>query len=195
MSNSDCSEADGARALMAQETVSELFQIAALMLGNEQEAADLVEETVATVEADPCSDARLAHEQARAQLVAIAVRRMTQSDPGAFAVPISESKATCIDADDLSAAGLTEQQLSALIQGPGRAKLRDWLEQLPLALRAVFVLRAVVGQDGECTAEGLRRNGGSGAAGWTGEQVGTAYRQALCSLATSLVSANSTVPA
>lgn len=195
MSTLDCGKEDGARALMAQETAIELFQIAALMLGDEQEAANLVEETFAKVEADPCADAGLAHDQARSQLVETAIRRMAQSHPGAFAVPLTEATDTCIDADDLSAAGLTEEQLSAMIQGPGRAKFREWLEQLPAGLRAVFVLRAVVGQDGEGTAESLRRSGAPGANRWKGEQVGVAYRQALCSLATSLVSATSATPA
>ena len=66
--------------------------------------------------------------------------------------------------------------------------MREWLERLAPALRAIFVLRAVAGQDGEQTAESLRQSGGRGAEAWRRDQVGTAYRQALCSLATCLMS-------
>ena len=55
--------------------------------------------------------------------------------------------------------------------------MREWLEQLAPALRAIFVLRAVAGQDAERTAENLRRSGDVGSQGWQREQVGTAYRQ------------------
>jgi hypothetical protein len=50
------------------------------------------------------------------------------------------------------------------------------------------VLRAVAGQDGEQTAESLRRSGATGAQAWRRDQVGNAYREALCSLATCLMS-------
>ncbi len=95
----------------------------------------------------------------------------------------------CIETDDLGAAGLTGEQFGALISGAGRAGMREWLERLAPALRAIFVLRAVAGQDGEQTAESLRQSGATGAQAWRRDQVGTAYRQALCSLATCLMSA------
>jgi hypothetical protein len=173
--------------LMAEDTALQLFQIAALMLGDEQEAVSLVEETVARVETDPCAEGTLAYAEARTLLVRTAVRRMAGLYPGAFAVPASQpADAACIETDDLGAAGLTGEQFGALISGAG---MREWLGRLAPALRAIFVLRAVVGQDGEQTAESLRQSGATGAQGWRREQVGTAYRQALCSLATCLMSA------
>ena len=105
-------------------------------------------------------------------------------------MPTSQpADAACIETDDLGAAGLTGEQFGALISGAGRAGMREWLERLAPALRAIFVLRAVAGQDGEQTAESLRQSGAKGAQAWRRDQVGTAYRQALCSLATCLMSA------
>ena len=119
-----------------------------------------------------------------------ALRRMAGLYPEAFAVPTSQpANAACIETDDLGAAGLTGEQFGVLISGAGRAGMREWLEQLAPALRAIFVLRAVAGQDGEQTAESLRQSGASGAQAWRRDQVRSAYRQALCSLATSLMSA------
>jgi DNA-directed RNA polymerase specialized sigma24 family protein len=189
MSEQDQGCTPEASQIMAQDTALQLFQIAALMLGNEEEAVSLVEESVAKVEADPCAEGTLAYTEARTLLVRTAVQRMAGLYPGAFAVPTSQPADGCIETDDLGAAGLTGEQFGALISGAGRAGLREWLNRLAPALRAIFVLRAVAGQDGEQTAESLRQSGATGANGWRRDQVGTAYRQALCSLATCLMSA------
>jgi hypothetical protein len=193
MSEQACNEV----ALTAQDSVEDLYQIAALMLGDEEEAASLVEEVVAHMDADPCADSVAANAQARSRLGETAVRRLAQLHPGAFSVPpASEAASGCIDAEDLGAAGLTGEELSALVRTQGRVKVRGWLEQLTPALRAIFVLRAIAGQDGEGTAESLRRSGAEGAEVWKREQVRTAYRQALCSLATSLITSQpAAVPA
>ena len=183
--------------LMAEDTALHLFQIAALMLGDEQEAVSLVEQSVARVEADPCAEGALAYDEARTLLVQTAVQRMAGLSPEAFAVPSAPpTDSACIETDDLDAAGLSGEQFGAMITGPGRARMREWLERLAPALRAIFVLRAVAGQDGEQTAESLRQSGATGAQAWRRDQVGTAYRQALCSLATCLMSAQTAlVPA
>ena len=75
---------------MAEDTAVQLFQIAALMLGDEQEAVSLVEETVAKVETDPCAEATVAYAEARSLLVHTAVQRMAGLYPEAFAVPAAE---------------------------------------------------------------------------------------------------------
>ena len=127
--------------LMAEDTALQLFQIAALMLGDEQEAVSLVEESVAKVETDPCAEGTLAYAEARTLLVHTAVQRMAGLYPEAFAVPAAQpADAACIETDDLGAAGLTGEQFSALVSGAGRAGLREWLERLAPALRAIFVL-------------------------------------------------------
>ncbi len=132
----------------------------------------------------------MAYAEARSLLVHTAMQRMAGLYPEAFAVPAAEpaDAASCIETDDLGAAGLTGEQFGALFSGAGRAGMREWLDRLAPALRAVFVLRAVAGQDGEQTAESLRQSGARGAQAWRRDQVGTAYRQALCSLATCLIS-------
>jgi DNA-directed RNA polymerase specialized sigma24 family protein len=189
MSRQDSSYAPESTHLMAEDTALQLFQIAALLLGNEDEAVDLVEETVARVEADPCAEGTLAYAEARTLLVRTAVQRMAGRDPAAFAVPAgAPANDTCIETDDLQATGLTGEQLGGLVSGAGRAGMREWLDRLAPALRAVFVLRAVAGQDGEQTAESLRQSGVKGAQAWRRDQVGSAYRLALCSLATCLMS-------
>jgi DNA-directed RNA polymerase specialized sigma24 family protein len=188
MIDQDCSQAPASK-LMAEDTASHLFQIAALMLGNEAEAVSLVEESVGRVEADPCAEATQAYAEARSLLVHTAVQRMAGLYPEAFAVPaVEQAETACIETDDLEAVGLTGEQMGVLISGAGRAGMREWLERLAPALRAIFVLRAVAGQDGEQTAESLRQSGATGAQAWRRDQVGTAYRQALCSLATCLMS-------
>ena len=189
MIEQDLGHATGTSHLLAEDSALQLFQIAALMLGNEQQAVSLVEETVAKVETDPCAEGTLAYLEARTLLVHIAVQRMAGLHPEAFAVPaIQAADAACIETDDLESAGLTGEQFGALIEGAGRAGMREWLERLAPALRAIFVLRAVAGQDGEQTAESLRQSGAIGAQAWRRDQVGAAYRQALCSLATCLMS-------
>jgi DNA-directed RNA polymerase specialized sigma24 family protein len=190
MSEQGLSYAPEASQLMAEDTALQLFQIAALLLGNEEEAVSLVEESVAKVETDPCAEGVLAYAEARTVLVRSAVQRMAGRNPEAFAVPASQpADATCIETDDLAAAGLTGEQIGALVAGAGRVGMREWLDRLAPALRAIFVLRAVAGQDGEQTAESLRQSGANGAQAWRRDQVGGAYRQALCSLATCLMSA------
>jgi DNA-directed RNA polymerase specialized sigma24 family protein len=190
MNEQDLGHPPEASHLMAEGTALQLFQIAALMLGDEQEAVSLVEETVAKVETDPCAEGQLAYAEARTLLVHTVVQRMAGLYPEAFAVPTAQpADAACIETDDLGAAGLTGEQFGALISGAGRAGMREWLERLAPALRAIFVLRAVAGQDGEQTAESLRQSGVTGAQAWRRDQVGTAYRQALCSLASCLMSA------
>jgi DNA-directed RNA polymerase specialized sigma24 family protein len=201
MNEQDLGPVAEARELMAEDTALQLFQIAALMLGDEQEAVSLVEEVVAKVEADPCAEGTLAYAEARTLLVRTAVQRMAGLYPEAFVVPTSQpADAVYIETDDLGAAGLAAglsgDQFGALISGAGRAGMREWLERLAPALRTIFVLRAVAGQDGEQTAESLRQSGATGAQAWRRDQVGTAYRQALCSLATCLMSAQTAlVPA
>ena len=194
MNEQDLGPVTEARQLMVEDTALQLFQIAALMLGDEEEAVSLVEECVAKVEADPCAEETLAYSEARTLLVRTAVQRMAGQYPEAFAVPTSQpADAVCLETDDLGAAGLSGEQFGALISGAGRAGMREWLERLAPALRAIFVLRAVAEQDGEQTAESLRQSGATGAQGWRRDQVGTAYRQALCSLATCLMSAQASL--
>jgi hypothetical protein len=183
--DNDCS---GKGLVRAQDAALELYQVAALLLGSEADALNLVEKTVSQVEIDPCAQAEVATEQVRRQLVGAAVAMMGQKNPQSFLAPpaAEQGNATCIEGDDLSAAGITPAELSELINGAGREEMRAWLEELPLAQRAIFVQRAVLGWDNGATAETLQQASGTGS-GWQPSQVGDVFRQALCSLATSLV--------
>jgi DNA-directed RNA polymerase specialized sigma24 family protein len=180
MGNQGCSE------WIAQDTATKLFQTAALLLGNEAEAVSLVEETLATVEVDPCADAANAQGLVQSQLVQAAIRKLSQLEPGSFAVVEGQGgSASCIEDDDIQASGISPEQLSYLLVGDGRQQLRNWLEHLPAAQRVVFVERAVLGQSNSATAASL--NAGGAGAGWTPDNVSQVFRQALCSLATSLI--------
>ena len=173
--------------LKAQDAAVELYQLAALMLGNESEALNLVESTVAQVEVDPCAEEEAAVDAARHHLIEAAVARMKQLDPQPFAAPVSGgSPVSCIEDDDLSAAGISPGQMAELIGGAGRSELRVWLDKLPLVQRAIFVQRAVLGWDNVATAASLDTGAGAKPA-WTAQQVSEIFRQALCSLANSLV--------
>lgn len=191
MADQGCGQGTGAGAALAENAALELFQIAALLLGNETEALGLVEATIAEVEIDPCADASAAGEIAQQRLVEGAIRRMDEQDPKAFALDAEPAgPAGCIEDDDITAAGLSPAKLADLIGGSGRDRLRRWLDQLPLAQRAIFVQRAVLGRDNTRTANTILESL-SASAGWNAERVSQMFRQALCSLANSLVHAAS----
>lgn len=184
MGNSDCE--DGR--LMVHDAAVELYQLAALMLGDESQAVELVEATVAQTTIDPCAEAEASVNAARLNLVETAVARLSQADPKAFdAPPLSaETGGSCIEGDDLSSAGISASQLAGMVSGPGRRTLRDWLNKLPVAQRAIFVERAILGWDNAAAAASLSK---AAARNWQPRQVSELFRQALCSLATSLVHA------
>src|SRR5277367_4231644 len=151
----------GCSDVLVQDTAAKLFQTAALLLGDGAEAVRLVEETMAGAEVDPCADGSQATAVLQNQLVQAAIRELSQREPGSFAAAeTSDGNGLCIDDDDVSAAGITSSQLSQLLQGEGRGQLRDWLEHLPPAQRAVFVERAMLGRDNAATAKTLRAAGG-----------------------------------
>lgn len=181
MGNQGCSD------VLVQDTAARLFQTAALLLGDGDDAVRLVEKTMAEAEVDPCADGSQATAVLENQLVQAAIRELSKREPGSFAATeTGGGNDLCIEDDDISASGVTSSQLSQLLLGEGRGQLRDWLEQLPVAQRAVFVERALLGHDNVATAQTLRTAGDETAAGWTPDKVSVVFRQALCSLANSL---------
>ena len=182
MADGDC---DDARSRV-HDAAGELYQIAALMMGDELQAVELVERAVAETRIDPCAEADASVEAARQALVETAVARLSEADPKAFDVPAQTEEASghCIDDDDLSSVGISAGQLASMMTGPERRTLRDWLNQLPVAQRTVFVERAILGWDNASAAASLSR---AAARNWQPGQVREVFRQALCSLATSLV--------
>ena len=178
----DCSDCDNSA--IVESAARELYQTAALFVGDENEAMQLVEQTVAAVEMDPCSDAVAARDAASYDLIRRSVARVAALRPAQMHPSSAIDLGGCVDTDDLSAAGITRQQLDDLLSGSGRTRMRQWLEGLGPVERSVFVLRAVMGRGGAVSAELLEQVTGDS---WTEAHVGGAYRAALCSLASSLV--------
>ena len=178
----------------------ELFQLASLLVGEQGKALQMIESSLATMEIDPCMEPSLAREQSRAQVVREALRQLADEQPAAFRAEDGAASAAdpCIQDDDLQAAGMTPAQLSDLLGEGGkpelRTGLREWLEQLPLLQRTIFVQRAVLGQGNDAAANLLREAGGTDASGWTPERVSGTFRRALCSLANSLAHAPAVEP-
>lgn len=164
----------------------ELYQTAALFVGDESEALQLVEQTVTSVEMDPCADVDGAKGAASRDLVQRALARLTVLRPAEMHPAASPELGGCVDTDDLAASGVARQQLDVLLSGRDRTSMRAWLEGLRPVERTVFVLRAVLGRSGAESADLLRQATGDT---WTESHVGGAYRAALCSLASSLVHA------
>jgi hypothetical protein len=178
-----------AASLEEEDGVLELFQTAALLLANQDEAVATVEQAVARAQIDPCAEPGRAQLESRELLVRLAVERAVAMDPASFKQDGFSGSDVCFDTEDLESTGVTAEQLSLLISVPGRTRLREWLEHLRPASRVVFVLRAMIGKDSAAVAEELRRANANGGAGWTPDQVGLVFRGALCSLASSLVHA------
>ena len=170
------------------DSVQELFQTAALILADQAEAIAAFEQAVAASDVDPCADPASAYMHTREVLTQMAVARAVAMNPAAFEPEaLTPANDVCLDTDDWAATGLTAQQLSEVVSGSGRTRLRDWLEHLRPAARVIFVLRAILGKDSATVAATLR--GAELKPGWTSEQVGQVFRGALCSLASSLVQA------
>lgn len=188
---------DGPEAACAgtNDPAGELFRIASLLTGDQGQAVELLEDVLAGVSTDPCADPAAFRNQTNARLINLSVRRISEKDPGAFQSPISASgpgdDEPCIDTDDLSAAGISRDEFVDLIESKqvGVGKTREWMERLPAALRVVFVLRAILGMNFDVIASELRDAAGAHGSGWTETAVRTAYRRALCLLASALVTA------
>jgi hypothetical protein len=170
--------------LKAENAAVEMYRFAALMLGSEAEALQLVENTVTAFEIDPCADPCAAKGLVRDRVLQGALEIMHRQDPASFAaVPAAAPVSACLD--DGEAAALSGEQIAEIVAGAGRGSFRDWLNRLSQAQRAVFVQRAVLGQDNAATASAINRL--ARPAVWTADAVGHLFRQALCTLASSLV--------
>jgi len=164
--------------------VRELFQTAALMLGDEMAALNLVEQSVAAVEMDPCADGAAARASYGRELVQRALGHVAALYPGQMQPAAAADLGGCVETDDLEAAGISRQQLEQMLSGSSRTRMRQWLEGLAPVERVVFVMRAVLGRSSADSASLLAHSTG---AAWDEVHVGGAYRSALCSLASALV--------
>lgn len=185
MAEDPCSGQSTEALTKAEHAAVEMYRFAALMLGNETEALRLVENTVASVDVDPCADPCAARGVVRERVLDGALAIMHRQDPASFDdLPPAETASGCIEDDGTGA--LSGDQLSELLTaGAGRGPLREWLNRLTQAQRAVFLQRAVLGRTNADTAKAINRIARPSV--WTAEAVGSLFRQALCSLASALV--------
>ncbi|HLJ76648.1 MAG TPA: hypothetical protein VKT75_04510, partial [Acidobacteriaceae bacterium] len=144
------------------------------MLGSEAEALRLIENTVASVEIDPCADPSAAGGLVRERVLDAALAIMHRHDPESFSAVPAAGLSSCLDDET---AALSGAELAELISQSGRSHLREWLNRLSQAERAVFVQRAVLGQDNAATASAMNRL--SRPAVWTPDAVARLFRQAL----------------
>jgi hypothetical protein len=169
-----------------------LYSLASMLVGEGEDSARLVETAIATAEVSVCHDPVVARKSSRRALCTAALDILEQRSPGSLAALEGlEPAATCIEDDDLDAAGVSSEELERMIAGPDRERVRTWLASLPTAVRTIFVLRAVAGFTTAETAALLKAHGGPRAAGWSGDAVREYFRQGLCSLASQLLQAAS----
>jgi hypothetical protein len=168
-----------------------LYSMTSMLVGEGEQSVRLVEHAIANAEVSACHDLEEARQSGRRALVTAALELLAKRSPGSLAAPEGlEPAAACIEDDDLASTGISSAELEKMIGGQERERVRSWLESLPAAQRAVFVLRAVAGFSATDTAALLRTHGGPQAAGWTPEGVRGAFRQGLCSLASQLLHAS-----
>lgn len=167
-----------------------LYSMASMLVGEGEDSIRLVETAVATAEVSSCTGPEEARRSSRRALVKAALEVLARRDADSLAAPEGlEHAVTCIEDDDLDAAGMSREELERMMAGPDRDRVRTWLESLPTALRTIFVLRAVAGFTASETAEMLAAHGGRKAAGWNAEAVRELFRQGLCSLASQMIKA------
>ncbi len=167
-----------------------LYNMASMLVGAGEDSVRVVEAAVTNAEISTCHDPVEGRRNSRRALSDAALDIIEQRHPGSLAAPtLLEAPGTCIEDDDLDAAGVSSAELERMIAGPDRDRVRKWLESLPTAVRTIFVLRAVAGFTAEETAELLAAHGGPKAAGWTAAAVRAVFRQGLCSLASQLIQA------
>jgi hypothetical protein len=180
---------------MIDQIAAGLYSMASMLVGEGEDSIRLVETAVANAEVSACLDSVQTRAQARKNsrraLSIAALNIIVQRNPGSLDAPKDlKPAATCIENDDLDAAGVSGQELETLLAGPDRDRVREWIAGLPTVLRTIFVLRAVGGFTAPETAELLAAHGGPQSAGWTPDAVREFFRQGLCSLASQLIHAS-----
>jgi hypothetical protein len=167
-----------------------LYSMAAMLVGEGENSIGLVETAVARTEVLAGSDATEARQNSRRALCTAAIELIAKRNPGSLAAPEGlEHAVTCIEDDDLEAAGISRQELEHMLAGPNRENVKNWVESLATQTRVIFVLRAVAGFTADETAATLAGHGGKGAEGWNADAVREIFRQGLCSLASQLIHA------
>ena len=121
VAGSPCSGSEAV--VRAENAAVEMYQFAALMLGDEAAALSLVENTVASVDVDPCADPAAAKGLVRERVLDGALEAMQRQDPAAFAeVPAALQGGGCIEDDAVPLSGAEIAELVA--EGGPRAAAR-----------------------------------------------------------------------
>jgi DNA-directed RNA polymerase specialized sigma24 family protein len=184
---------DGAESFASIQEIFELvaaglYSLAAMLVGEGEDSARLVEEAIASAQVSPCADPQNARRCSRRALAIAALKLLAARCPGCLDAPQGLVQASiCIEGDDLATAGISTGELESMISGTERERVREWLASLPTWMRTVFVLRAVAGFNAAATAALLKLHGGPQAAAWTPKAVSEVFRQGLCSLASQVL--------
>ena len=167
-----------------------LYSMAAMLVGEGEDSIGLMEAAIARSEVLTGRDATEAERSTRRALCMAAIELIAERNPGSLAAPKGLQHAqTCIEDDDLEAAGISREELEQMLAGPNRASVRNWIEGLATETRVIFVLRAVAGFTADETTAMLAKHGGKGAEGWNSDAVREIFRQGLCSLASQVIHA------
>lgn len=167
-----------------------LYSMASMLVGEGEDSIQLVETAIARADISACSNAEAARKSSRRELCSAAIALIADRKPGSLGAPEGlEHAATCIEDDDLEAAGISRAELESMLAGPNRDSVKKWIDGLATETRVIFVLRAVAGFSAAETAEMLAANGGQDAKGWNADAVREIFRQGLCSLASQLIHA------
>ena len=165
-----------------------LYNLASMLVGEGEEGVRLVEIAVSEAEISACQNPKAARKSSRRALCRAGIAMLAERDPQALAAPTSAPvHKCCMEDDELESAGLSREQLETMCTGSDRDRVRHWLASLPVAVRTVFVLRAVGGLTTAETAALLTKHGGPDAAAWQPEAVSEVFRLGLCSLASQLI--------
>src|SRR5690242_15839542 len=137
-----------------------LYSLASMLVGEGEDSIQLIEAAVENADVSSSADPEETRKASRSALVSAALDLIAVRDAESLAAPEGlEHADTCIDDDDLDAAGVSREELERMMAGPDRERMRTWLESLPTATRVIFVLRAVGGYSTLETANLLAQHG------------------------------------
>src|ERR1700678_708579 len=98
-----------------------MYSIASMLAGEGEDSIRLVETAVANAELSQARDVLEARKNSRRALCAAALDMLTARDAASLAAPQGlEHAVTCIDDDELDAAGVSSEELERMIAGPDR---------------------------------------------------------------------------
>src|ERR1039458_141020 len=92
-----------------------LYSLASMLVGEGEESARLVVETIASAQVSPCADPQNARRCSRRALAIAALKLLAQPCPGCVDAPQGLMTATpCMESDDLASAGISTGELEGM---------------------------------------------------------------------------------